>query len=85
MKKQFLPLMLLASAICSCSEKQSETTEPMITKTEIQVENGLLTPEIMHRLGKVVMCKYLPTTPRFFTEYPTPASNRTRATANSSS
>ena len=53
MKKQFLPLMLLASAICSCSEKQPETTEPMITKTEIQVENGLLTPEIMHRLGKV--------------------------------
>ena len=45
--------MLLASAICSCSEKQPETTEPMITKTEIQVENGLLTPEIMHRLGKV--------------------------------
>ena len=25
----------------------------MITKTEIQVENGKLTPEIMHRLGKV--------------------------------
>ena len=45
--------MLLASAICSCSEKQPETTEPMITKTEIQVENGKLTPEIMHRLGKV--------------------------------
>ena len=53
MKKQFLPLMLLASAICSCSEKQPETTEPMITKTEIQVENGHFTPEIMHRLGKV--------------------------------
>ena len=45
--------MLLASAICSCSEKQPETTEPMITKTEIQVENGHFTPEIMHRLGKV--------------------------------
>ena len=54
MKKQFLPLMLLASAICSCSEKQpAATNEPMITKTEIQVENGKLTPEIMHRLGKV--------------------------------
>ena len=54
MKKQFLPLMLLASAICSCSEKQpAATNEPMITKTEIQVENGQLTPEIMHRLGKV--------------------------------
>ena len=53
MKKQFLPLMLLASAICSCSEKQPETSEPMITKTEIQVENGHFTPEIMHRLGKV--------------------------------
>ena len=45
--------MLLASAICSCSEKQPETSEPMITKTEIQVENGHFTPEIMHRLGKV--------------------------------
>ena len=53
MKKQFLPLMLLASAICSCSESQPTATEPMITKTEIQVENGHFTPEIMHRLGKV--------------------------------
>ncbi|MBO5251306.1 MAG: peptidase S9, partial [Bacteroidaceae bacterium] len=54
MKKQFLPLMLLASAMCACSgSQQAEPTEPMITKTEIQVENGQFTPEIMHRLGKV--------------------------------
>ena len=54
MKKQFLPLMLLASAMCACSgNQQAEPTEPMITKTEIQVENGQFTPEIMHRLGKV--------------------------------
>ena len=52
MKKQFLPLMLLASALCACSGNQSES-EPLITKTEIQVENGQFTPEIMHRLGKV--------------------------------
>ena len=36
MKKQFLPLMLLASAICSCSEKQPEATEPMITKQSFE-------------------------------------------------
>ena len=53
MKKQFLPLMLLASAICACSDSQQTASEPMITKTEIQVANGQFTPEIMHRLGKV--------------------------------
>ena len=53
MKKQFLPLMLLASALCACSGNQQTESEPMITKTEIQVENGQFTPEIMHQLGKV--------------------------------
>ena len=53
MKKQFLPLMLLASAICSCSGSKDNAAEPMITKTEIQVKNGQFTPEIMHQLGKV--------------------------------
>ena len=53
MKKQFLPLMLLASALCACSGNQQSEAEPMITKTEIQVENGQFTPEIMHQLGKV--------------------------------
>ena len=53
MKKQFLPLMLLASALCACSGNQKVESETMITKQEIQVENGHFTPEIMHRLGKV--------------------------------
>ena len=45
--------MLLASALCACSGNQQSEAEPMITKTEIQVENGQFTPEIMHQLGKV--------------------------------
>ena len=45
--------MLLASALCACSDNQQNETEPIITKTEIQVENGQFTPEIMHRLGKM--------------------------------
>ena len=47
MKNQFYPLMLLASALCACSGSQQAGSEPMITKTEIQVENGQFTPEIM--------------------------------------
>lgn len=53
MKKQILPLMLLAAAICACSDSQPDASGPMITKTDIPVENGQFTPEIMHRLGKV--------------------------------
>ena len=45
--------MLLASALCACSGNQKVESEAMITKQEIQVENGHFTPEIMHRLGKV--------------------------------
>ena len=45
--------MLLASALCACSGNQKVESESMITKQEIQVENGQFTPEIMHRLGKV--------------------------------
>ena len=43
--------MLMAAALCGCGGQQ--TTGPMITKTDIQVENGQYTPEIMHQLGKV--------------------------------
>ena len=53
MKKQFVPIMLLAATLSACSGGDQATSEPMITKTEIQVENGQFTPEIMHRLGKV--------------------------------
>ena len=45
--------MLLASALCACSGNQKVESEAIITKQEIQVENGHFTPEIMHRLGKV--------------------------------
>ena len=51
MKKHIISVMVLAAALCGCGG--SETAEPIITKTEIQVENGKLTPEIMHQLGKV--------------------------------
>ena len=53
MKKQFLPLMLLSTALCACSGNQQSDSEPMITKTEIQVKDGQFTPEIMHQLGKL--------------------------------
>ena len=51
MKKYILPVMLMASALCGCGSK--DASEPIITKTEIEVVNGQYTPEIMHRLGKV--------------------------------
>ena len=43
--------MLMASALCGCGSK--DTSEPIITKTDIEVVGGQYTPEIMHRLGKV--------------------------------
>ena len=43
--------MLMASALCGCGSK--DASEPIITKTDIEVVNGQYTPEIMHRLGKV--------------------------------
>ena len=36
--------MLLASALCACSGNQKVESEAMITKQEIQVENGQFTP-----------------------------------------
>lgn len=43
--------MLMASTLCGCGSK--DKSEPIITKTDIEVVNGQYTPEIMHRLGKV--------------------------------
>ena len=43
--------MIMAAALCGCGG--SDTAEPIITKKDIKVENGQLTPEIMHQLGKV--------------------------------
>ena len=51
MNKKIVPVILMAAALCGCGGQQ--TTGPMITKTDIQVENGQYTPEIMHQLGKV--------------------------------
>ena len=51
MRKRFIPLMVMAAALCGCGG--SDATEPIITKTDIKVENGQFTPEIMHQLGKV--------------------------------
>ena len=68
MKKQFLTLMLLSTALCACSGNQQSDSEPMLTKPEIQVKDGQFTPEIMHQLGKLS---------------DVPVSNKTRVTANS--
>ena len=43
--------MIMAAALCGCGG--SDTSEPIITKQDIKVENGHFTPEIMHQLGKV--------------------------------
>ena len=51
MKKHFIPVMIMAAALCGCGG--NDASEPMITKQEIKVENGHFTPEIMHQLGKV--------------------------------
>ena len=50
MKKILIPILAMA-AITSCVEKEAEA--PIIGKQDIKVENGQLTPEIMHRMGKV--------------------------------
>ena len=51
MKRYILPVMLMASTLCGCGSK--DKSEPIITKTDIEVVGGQYTPEIMHRLGKV--------------------------------
>ena len=51
MKKHFIPVMIMAAALCGCGG--SDASEPIITKQDIKVVDGHFTPEIMHQLGKV--------------------------------
>ncbi len=47
---------ITSASLAGCAAgatKSTEVEEPIITKSEIVVENGKYTPEIMHRLGKV--------------------------------
>lgn len=56
MRTRNLIIMLISSAmiVSACSNEQAgDKGLPPITKSNIVVENGVMTPEIMHSLGKV--------------------------------
>lgn len=53
--KRILSIMLISTIALatSCGGGGKETNEELITRSSINVENGRLTPEIMHSMGKV--------------------------------
>ncbi|MFA5849257.1 MAG: S9 family peptidase [Bacteroidales bacterium] len=56
MKSKFLSGMLISTAIASasiCGCSQDKQTEELITKSTITANEGRLTPEVMHNLGKL--------------------------------
>lgn len=58
MNKKIVTVMAIASAtLAGCcgggDTAQQAASEPIITKTDVAVQNGLFTPEVMHQLGKV--------------------------------
>lgn len=51
--KKILTILAMASVVaCSSPDKASDRSEPIV-KPEIEITDGLFTPEIMHQLGKV--------------------------------
>ena len=52
MKKLFIAIALLA-LVCACTKKLETSTEKVIGKPEIQVQDGRFTPEVMWALGKM--------------------------------
>ena len=52
MKKTIIALASLA-LVCACSKQGADKDAKVIEKTDIEVQNGQFTPEVMWALGKM--------------------------------
>ena len=51
--KNKIIIMLISTALIACNNTETTQNEEVIGKSNIQVTGGILTPEVMHSMGKV--------------------------------
>lgn len=78
--------MVMATSVllgaCTQETKKTDEAAPLIKRTEVKSENGVLTPEVLYSMARVSDAQVSPDGAKFFTELPLSVLNRIKAIAS---